>query len=256
MRVFDQTHQYIICHRSDEKYLSEQMSHGILRTRRIAIAVMTGSRQSLFKRVRRLNDLNVLQILDRFNLVLHGNNLVLRQQVLDDFFDAVASEYDSMIDLERNVSNIENLLGLLEGVVGPVRNKWVLDYGCGTGLSAIVAQAYGVNLIGFDRSAKMRKIASNRGMQVWSMSDCARHEDVVLDGIFSSYVLHLYPDIHNLSLIWKRLRPGGAFVANFHKNKGIEVVNALAKNLGCVPKRVEVQKAADFHGAYMIYVKK
>jgi len=82
-------------------------------------------------------------------------------------FDLCADEYERLVDVKRNVSNIHNLLRVAllawQGSADPVR---ILDFGCGTGLSLVALHSFEytsvrrIELTGMDRSPAH---ASDRG---------------------------------------------------------------------------------------------
>jgi trans-aconitate methyltransferase len=137
----------------------------------------------------------------------------------------------------------------------PIKDKIIADYGCGVGLSLELESEFQIRLVGFDYSARMRKIASERGMRVLSQKDLSCQPEGVFDGAFASYVFQLYPRPCELTDFWRLLKPGAALVANFHKNQGIDFVNDSLKLLRCSIRVLPTTTGAEPHGAYIAYVK-
>src|SRR5689334_15964206 len=52
--------------------------------------------------------------LDRFYLLVPENDGDRRQKLLDEFFSFIARDYESLIDRDRNIDNIRNLLNFIK----------------------------------------------------------------------------------------------------------------------------------------------
>lgn len=178
-----------------------------------------------------------------------------RQSLLDRFFELIGEEYDSLIDIRRNLANIQNLLELLRRLSEPIEGLTIIDYGCGTGLSLQVASRYRVSVIGVERCPMMRAMSIARGMIVWSESDLARQPSNSLSAVFASYVFHLQPHRRGLRLLWSRLKPHGALLANFHKGAGIATTNSCLTEEGCRILNLDAPDGSSLHGPYVAYVK-
>lgn len=138
--------------------------------------------------------------------------------------DAIAPVYESIIDTGRNQENIAQLFVALDEaqphVAGPLH---VLDFGCGTGLSAEVSthmlteQRFAV--VGLDESPRMRALASARGLAI-----VHRGANIRCHGVLASYVLHGGIRECDLAWIMRILRPRGTFAANWlhGTRRGIE----------------------------------
>jgi trans-aconitate methyltransferase len=168
----------------------------------------------------------------------------------------ISENYDSLVDVERNCHNISNLIGFLSERIDINKTATVMDYGCGTGLSVRALPNPGLRIIGFDRCSKMRMIAASRGLEVWSPDELVLQPTDFFAGAFASYVLHLHPHTLELELLWARLRSDGIFVANFHKNRGIEFANVLMRGLGATVKVLESPADSEIHGTYVAYLKR
>ncbi len=192
--------------------------------------------------------------LDKFYLLV-PDDIVAHQEILDSFFESTAEEYEALIDVERNLNNIRNLLTILENAKGPLRDTWMIDYGCGTGLSRLVTSGRPYNVIGIDRCQAMRYFAKKRGMQAFSAGYLARKPRNSFDCAFASYVFHLLPDTGGLRLLWSRMRPGAVIVANFHKDQGIELVEDVIRQLHGSVQYLPSPNGSPRHGTYAAYVK-
>ena len=188
--------------------------------------------------------------LDRFELVLPLDS-ARRTRVLCGFFDAIAADYDELIEASRNLANIGLMLDrlLAEGVPGGLP---VLDFGAGGGLSLDAAAQRGLNVLGFDVCAGMRDLARRRGMLVDDPDDLAARAGHSLGGGFASYVLHLEPCPPSLPDVWRCLAPGAAFVGNFHKARGLERFTRFAHEMGIEVEHLPPVPGAEHHGPFAI----
>jgi SAM-dependent methyltransferase len=176
--------------------------------------------------------------------------------LIDEFFEVIAREYDLLIDRQRNLENIANLITFLKQFCVIEQDTLVLDYGSGTGLSMLVEQTRGIRIVGVERSQAMREIAASRGMNVWGPGTLARQARGSVDAAFASYVFHLLPNPGGLKLLSMRLKIGGVLVANFHKGEGVEFVTRHLTESGCSSRTVMPTVAENRHGVYVAYVKR
>lgn len=167
----------------------------------------------------RIDDEPYVRIMDRFYLpYIHD------PATTDAFFTQIASEYDQIIDADRNIDNLSILLRLATGKATaagpPVR---FLDFGCGTGLSVLALARLadvlgGVRITGFDRCARMRDMAHRRGLNVIPSADCAALVAAgPFDGAVASYVFHLGISDDSLRALHDSLLTGAPMVLNYHK---------------------------------------
>jgi 2-polyprenyl-3-methyl-5-hydroxy-6-metoxy-1,4-benzoquinol methylase len=191
---------------------------------------------------------------DRYYLLL-PKNVTKRQETIDSFFSFIANKYESLIDVERNIENINILLDILNNYISPIANKSILDFGCGTGLSSRLMSKWNINIIGVDSCAIMRKISKSNGLNVISINDLAAQSENIYDGAFASYVLHLSPSFDSLDILWSHLKKNGVFVANFHKDVGIKETMSHIKGMGGRICEIEVASIYERHGAYIAFIK-
>lgn len=201
----------------------------------------------------KLPGLQLHRYLDRFYLWIPESSEDLRQDLIDEFFQWIGDDYESLIDKDRNIENIRNLLQLLGSTVG--LGSDIVDYGSGTGLALGPAKEFGLRLIGIERSSAMAQRAIAAGMTVWNPGELARQPVESLPSAFASYVLHLLPHTNGLRLLWTRMRPGSALVANFHKAQGIERINDCLRHEGSAIIQLQSPDGSAMHGPYVAYVK-
>jgi SAM-dependent methyltransferase len=154
--------------------------------------------------------------MDRFDLVMPEPGEP-RERFLRSFFQAVADEYETLIDRERNADNIRTLIAR----VRPARCGPVLDFGNGSGLSSAIAAEVGVELVGFDVCPAMRALAAAHGATVIDDAQLSGRAPSSFGGAFASYLLHLQPEPPQLRDVFRVLAQGAVFAANFHKGAGL-----------------------------------
>ncbi|CAN5732110.1 class I SAM-dependent methyltransferase [soil metagenome] len=130
-------------------------------------------------------------------------------------YDDIAERYADGVDSRTWNALYErpNTLALLPDV----KDRDVLDAGCGNGWYADWLATRGARVIAVDRSERMVDIARNRlgdRARVFAsdLSDLSL-EPASLDLVVSSLVLHYIPNLYRaFSAIARALRPGGTFV--------------------------------------------
>jgi predicted TPR repeat methyltransferase len=180
----------------------------------------------------------------------------------DAFFTRIADDYEGLVDAERNISNLVNLLREIirrSGAGGrPLR---ILDFGCGTGLSKVALthiadSTTNINLLGFDRCARMREIATRRGLQVLPVVACADldklREAEPFDGAVASYVFHFGVDDVCFNALHGVLRRGGTLAGNYHK-AGSEALRQLDVTANAAGFRLEERFTDPDHGSISIF---
>lgn len=254
MRISELGKNLLVCHEDDAPLLPPKLSQRQVATEGILCLFDVNSADPESE-VQDQFGIALPRYLDRFYLWAPENNLERRQEVLNDFFTLLANEYESLIDVQRNIENLRILLEHLKSRCAFVKDSTIIDFGCGTGLSLNVVPEFGVKVVGVDSSPMMRRIAQRKGMTVLSPGDLARQSPNSVDGAFASYVFHLLPHTHGLRLLWARLRPGASLVANFHKNQGVEMVTACVRDLDGIVEPFEAPES-ERHGQYIAYLKK
>lgn len=189
--------------------------------------------------------------LDRFYVAMPDDEEP-RGQLVERFFDWIAEDYEKSIDVHRNIENIDNLLRLLREQGIGKREHTVLDFGCGPGLALRSQGCQSAQIIGFDPSPAIRRLAQKAGMKVWDPADLARQPHGAINAVIASYVLHTAAVAYSVRRVVSCLREGGIFAANFHKGAGREWADALFDSLQMQVIREEHSNLGR-HGPYVVY---
>ena len=116
--------------------------------------------------------------------------------------------------------------GVVE-LLAPVPGERILDLGCGTGhLTAHIAET-GAEVVGIDSSENMVRVASQNYPNILFEVADARSLPYVaeFDAVFSNAVLHwVRPPEAVIESVWRALRPGGRFVAEFGGENNIRAI--------------------------------
>lgn len=261
MQVSDLGQQLLLCSDVDASFLLSKkvLSKQVARIKGVYVFDI-GSDNSeitrLYETSNSIPNLMLRRYLDKFHLLTRIDDIESQQKVLDAFFRLIASEYESLIDVQRNLDNIRNLLQFVKELVDPPEGSTIVDYGCGTGLSIHLAPEYNFTLIGVDSCPTMRQVARSRGMMTLSIGELARKPKNTFDGAIVSYVFHLLRQPYGLRLLWSRLKSKGVIVGNFHKNQGIEIVNKCIQELEGSMQLLKSPSEFERHGTYIAYFKK
>lgn len=198
--------------------------------------------------------LDAEKYLDQFLLLLPRNDPDRHLAVIEGFFSYISDQYESLIDSARNLGNIRVLTTHLRQVLSCGDGVLhIIDFGCGTGLSVDVDPS--LMIIGVDRCPEMRSQAAARGMKTLGMAEFATLPHHSFHGAFASYVLHLLPPEQDLEALWERIKPGGAFTANFHKDRGIDTVVPILARIGADVRFGEPSVLSRVHGSYITFYK-
>lgn len=137
-------------------------------------------------------------------------------------YDQIAEDYHAKrTDPTRNAWNEFLEVPTMERLLKPlVRQKRVLDVGCGTGLLTEKIYKWGGDVFGVDPSPKMiekaESVNSKIPFQVGS-AEKLPYADAIFDVVASSLVMHY---IENLGMpfceVSRVLKPGGQFVFTMH----------------------------------------
>ncbi len=135
-------------------------------------------------------------------------------------FDVLAPTYEkSEINVLYNLKVYRELSEMAQGSrTGPANR--VLDFGCGTGLSApVLSQRFpGAEVLGFDLSPKMRVEAKRNGMTPVDEKQ-GRLELAAgsVSSVVGAFVLHLVRDPAWIQEVARVLEPGGTATFNIYK---------------------------------------
>jgi SAM-dependent methyltransferase len=159
------------------------------------------------------------RLLDRHWIVYQRNDLDSRRGAERSFFDAIADHYEREVDAKRNRTNFRLLLQC----AGALPEQRVLDFGCGPGLGVRAADR--LELVGCDVSSEMRRQAQASGLKVVAPGELPALAGT-FDAVVASYVLHLAVPVDDWLAAARCVRVGGRLAANFHKGRGLAVVEA------------------------------
>lgn len=125
----------------------------------------------------------------------------------------------------------EELLGLLS----PKPEESILDLGCGTGQLTQKIAALGVDVMGIDYAPTMIEQAQKNYPELkFAVADARNFEfDQVFDAVFSNAVLHWIKEPEQaIKCIWKVLKPGGRFVAEFGGKGNVKaIIEAISSTI-------------------------
>lgn len=255
MHVTDPAKLFVFCHESDMKFLSCLFGiDPILHTNFVGAFELTSNHS--FESLLICKDYHIEKKLDKFYFWVPNNDPEKKGIILSAFFEIIGSQYEDIIDLQRNLENLNNLMWILSKHINILTATLILDYGCGTGQSILAFPDMKRKLIGFDTSNAMRSIANRKGLNVWDCDRLRTQSGEILSGVFSSYVMHLLTDTIGFELIWKLLKPDGVFVANFHKDVGLSLIDNCVVNLGGQIEYFAFPFGTERHGTYAVYTKK
>jgi SAM-dependent methyltransferase len=138
-------------------------------------------------------------------------------------YDAMAEDYHAALARgEKHYNSLYERPAVIS-MLPDISGKSVLDVGCGTGpLSAWLASR-GAEVVGFDTSAQMVRIAEERGIERSSfrVADLAQPLSFLTDNSFdvavASLVMHyLYDWVEPLRELRRVLRPSGRLIISTH----------------------------------------
>jgi ubiquinone/menaquinone biosynthesis C-methylase UbiE len=101
----------------------------------------------------------------------------------------------------------------------------VMEFGCGTGTTAVSHAPYVKHIVGYDVSDKMLEIASSRAKAAGATNVTFERADIIelnlpdarFDAVMAHSVLHLLKPRHRsavLAKVHRLLKPGGVFVSS------------------------------------------
>lgn len=161
----------------------------------------------------------------------------IRQGFLASVFGATAEFYDQLIDIDRNLANIRNLLTRLSSTLGPACH--ILDVGCGPGLTKRIASEFSqIRITALDACPTMRYLAAAQGMHTISPSQLRGRYAPRFDGAFAAYLMDVEPSLDTIEEALHAVRPGGQFIANFHKGRGLPRFLEWANGTGYLVREI------------------
>src|SRR6266404_6888331 len=132
MLVSNLDEHLLVCHESDATLLSSTYlrDRQVLQVNGLSVFDIGQDTHKLDLTLGKIPKLKARRYLDKFYLWTSVNNLKRRQEVLDKFFAFIAYQYESLIDVQRNLDNIQILLGFLNRLLAPIEGSTIVDYGC------------------------------------------------------------------------------------------------------------------------------
>jgi SAM-dependent methyltransferase len=138
-------------------------------------------------------------------------------------YDAMAEDYDAaLVRGEKHYNSLYErpaIISMLPDVAG----KRVLDVGCGSGPLSDWLASHGAEVVGFDTSASMVRLADEKGIERASfrVADLTQPLDFLSDRSFdvavASLVMHYLRDwVEPLRELRRVLRPSGQLILSTH----------------------------------------
>jgi trans-aconitate methyltransferase len=155
----------------------------------------------------------------------------------------------------------EDLIELLS----PQKSEFILDLGCGTGQLTQQIATVGAEVMGIDYAPTMIEQAEKNYPNLkFTVADARNFEfSQLFDAIFSNAALHWVTEPEAaINCIWKALKPGGRFVAEFGGKGNVQsIVEALEsglqikQNLWYFPSIAEYATLLEQQGFCVTYAK-
>lgn len=117
--------------------------------------------------------------------------------------------------------------------LAPQAGELILDVGCGDGALTAEIAAQGARVTGVDTSADFLAAARARGLDVQDMDGQNLTFDAAFDAVFSNAALHWMTDAPAVVAgVWRALRPGGRFVAEFGGHGNVAAIVTALRAVG------------------------
>lgn len=153
---------------------------------------------------------------------------MIKSKLTKDYWDA--NLYD------RNHCFVSSYGNSLIELLDPQQGEKILDLGCGTGDLANELNNASVDVLGIDRSKNMIKKAQSKYPHInFQVGDATNLDyECEFDAVFSNATLHwIKRPKQVLSCIYKSLKPGARYVAEFGGKGNIETIaNEIIRQLG------------------------
>jgi SAM-dependent methyltransferase len=153
---------------------------------------------------------------------MSATRLLAEQQFHDTQAAGRATRFADLASLrfrDTDYLDHETWIGPAFAMLGDIRGKDVLDYGCGHGMASVVLARHGARVTGFDLSAgyvdeARRRAAANEVVATFLQADAEKlpFARESFDAIWGSAILH-HLDLHRAGAELRHaLRPGGVAV--------------------------------------------
>jgi SAM-dependent methyltransferase len=128
---------------------------------------------------------------------------------------------------------VSDLSGAVMEWLAPQPGERILDLGCGDGVIAADLKARGVAVIAVDSSPDFIAAAQARGIDARLADGQKLTFDRDFDAVFSNAALHWMTDAAGVaSGVWRALRPGGRFVAEFGGHGNVAAIVTAMRAVG------------------------
>lgn len=169
----------------------------------------------------------IIYYLDSF-VILLPDEYDEQNNLWRNFYKVFGSCYEKMIDVSHNKKCIEGMVAYINSVIGINSSSRILDYGCGSGLSASISTKG--KIIGYDPIYEMRMQACQKGLQTLDTKQMKIIPNCYFDAIFSSYVFHMAVSEDSIEEILPKMKPGAIWIANYYKGINESYVNNFFLN--------------------------
>jgi trans-aconitate methyltransferase len=127
----------------------------------------------------------------------------------------------------RNARFVSDLGAPVVELLAPRAGERILDVGCGDGVLTERLMALGCDVIGVDGSAAQVAAACARGVDARVVDGQALDFTAEFDAVFSNAALHWMKRADEvIAGVWRALRPGGRFVAEFGGHGCVRTIEA------------------------------
>ena len=184
----------------------------------------------------------IIYYLDFFVIIL-PDEYQKQNQLWKNFYKAFGRCYEEMIDVSHNIKCIEGMISYVNNVIDLDSSSMILDYGCGSGLSAMISVVG--NVIGYEPVYEMRIQACQKGLQTLDAREMEDIPNHYFDAVFSSYVLHMAVSENNIEKILPKMKPGAIWIANYYKGINESFVNNIF-----LKHDFQIRKVDDIQGRF------
>jgi trans-aconitate methyltransferase len=135
----------------------------------------------------------------------------------------------------RNARFVSDLGAPVVELLAPHAGERILDLGCGDGALTIKLADLGCDVVGVDSSAPQIEAARRLGLDARVINGARLNFDAEFDAVFSNAAIHWMKPVDDvIAGVWRAIRPGGRFVAEFGGHGCVEtikraLIDALAR---------------------------